>query len=96
MKIQGLSILLLLLMTYVKSNKMYYNEYYLITRNNFLRALLTSKEYKKTKMLINKTSYICDNIYNKILSGYYDLNGKYHSLSEDDKTIIETIISLCY
>ena len=96
MNIQYFALLLGCLRHFTKSNRMHYNDYYLMTRNNLLRTLLSTTEYRKTRVLLNKTTDLYNNIYNKILSMYYDTNGKYYSLSEDDKTIIETIISLCY
>ena len=96
MKNQYFVLLFVYLLNFTKQNKMHYNDYYLMTRNSVLRTLLSTTEYKKTRILLKKTNELYNNIYNKILSIYYDSNYKYHSLSEDDKTIIETIISLCY
>jgi hypothetical protein len=75
-------------------------------RNYSLRILL-SDEYAafkkmiesqniKIKYLKNITSKKLLKIYDKALSKYYDVNIVYNTLTEDEKTIFETILSLCY
>jgi CRISPR/Cas system-associated endonuclease Cas3-HD len=75
-------------------------------RNYSLRLLL-SDEYAglkkiievqniKIKYLKNITSKKLLKIYDKALSNYYDVNIMYNKLSEDEKTILETVLSLCY
>ena len=79
---------------------------YMKFRNYALR-LLISEEYDgfkkmlasqniKIKYIKNITSKKLLKIYDKALSTYYDGVIHYNSLSEDDKTIIETILSLSY
>lgn len=79
---------------------------YMKFRNYALRSLM-SKEYSdlkrmieiqniKIKYLKNITSKTLLKIYDSGLSMYYDINVQYNSLSEDEKTIIEIILSLCY
>jgi len=79
---------------------------YMKFRNYSLRLLL-SDEYAdlkkiievqniKIKFLKNITSKKLLKIYDKALSKYYDVNIMYNTLSEDEKTIFETILSLCY
>jgi hypothetical protein len=48
------------------------------------------------KYIKNITSKQILKMYDKCLSQYYDTSITYNSLSEEDKTIIETILSLCY
>lgn len=75
------------------------NKYPLMARNTALRILL-SNEYKKTEFILKNikifSKYIYEKIQSKTISKYYDICGHYYSMSEDDKTMIETIVSLCY
>jgi hypothetical protein len=75
------------------------NNYNLMARNTALRILL-SNEYKKTEFIVKNmkifSKYLYDKIERKTLSRYYYLCGYYYSMPEDDKTMIEAIISLCY
>ena len=71
----------------------------LILRNTMLR-LLISKEFIKTKTrlyirnrLSQKNMYI---FYNKIISKYYDVSYEYYTLSHDDKSLLESVVSLSY
>ena len=51
------------------------------------------------KLLININGYadfLSSNSYNKLLSKYYRYTYDYYSLSDDDLTVIETILSLSY
>ena len=61
-------------------------------RNSFLRIIITN-DYKKTR---NTFKQIKRFLYNRTISTYYDISQKYYALSEDDKTLIEAIISLGY
>jgi hypothetical protein len=75
-------------------------------RNYTLRLLISEEYYSfkkilaaqniKIKYLKNITSKKILKIYDKALSTYYDGLINYNTLSEDDKTIIETILSLSY
>jgi len=66
------------------------NNYYVI-RNNILKNIILS-DIQRAKNLIKSTMLI----YNRALSKYYELNEKYYSLSENDKILLETILSLTY
>jgi hypothetical protein len=75
-------------------------------RNNMLRVMVSDRyiplkrmieiQNIKIKYIKNITSKKILKMYDKCLSQYYDISFNYNSLSEDDKTIIETILSLCY
>jgi predicted solute-binding protein len=75
------------------------NNYQLMVRNTALRVLL-SNEYKKSQFILRNmkifSKHIYTKIHDKILSKYYDTCAFYYSISEDDKTMMEAIISLCY
>jgi len=43
-----------------------------------------------------KTKTKVTEYYNKIISKYHDMNVFYNSLTEEEKAIVEAIISLCY
>lgn len=79
---------------------------YMKFRNYVLRTLM-SKEYINFKKMLevqnikirylkNITSKTLLKIYDTGLSKYYDLDIAYNSLSEDDKIILETVLSLLY
>ena len=68
---------------------------YLRFRNSFLRIYISSD--KNRISLINDYSHkIFKKIKNKITNKYYDLNLFYNNLSDEEKELIEFIISLCY
>jgi len=79
---------------------------YMKFRNHALRILISEDYYKFKKMIITqniKIKYLKNittkkilRMYDKALSAYYDSVVNYSSLSEDDRTIIETILSLSY
>ena len=82
-----------------------YNSY-MKFRNQTLRLLL-SEDYSSFKKLIevqnikikylkNITSKNLLRIYDKALSKYYDVNILYNSLTDDEKNILEAVLSLCY
>lgn len=97
-----LCVLLISCNTEIKGN---YSEY-MKFRNSALRILISKEYYNLKKILLvqniklkylkNISSKKLLKIYDKALSKYYDCNINYSSLSEDDKTIIETILSLSY
>lgn len=58
-------------------------------RNHSMRIILT-EDYKKSKVLFKNVKVF----YNKLFSMYHDINNKYYSLSENDRTLFESIISL--
>jgi len=69
------------------------------TRNDYLRLIL-SYGVNKIKQKINIIKKVMNRnsifYYNHILSKYYDLSYNFYTMSEDDKTMIEFIISLTY
>lgn len=74
--------------------------YNLRLRNKFLRIYIATDKKKVvseySNKIIIKTKSKIDKYYNKILSKYYDLSLFYNSLTDEEKEILETIISLCY
>ena len=101
-------ILIILCILFISCNAKIKGNYpgYMKFRNYALK-ILTSKDYSKLnkmfasqkikiRYLKNITSKKLLKIYDKALSAYYDSVLNYSSLSEDDKTIIETILSLSY
>lgn len=66
-------------------------EQYFIIRNNILRKIIND-DIVRTKLIVKSTKII----YNKILTKYYDFNQKYYNLSEDERAIIEAVLSLTY
>jgi hypothetical protein len=63
-------------------------------RNTSLRLLLLN-DIQKSKQFIKTYKTITCDVYNKIVSVYYDGIYNYSSLNEDDKEILDTICSLC-
>ena len=62
-------------------------------QNNMLRLYIFSSPKQIRKCISRKMKYIYNNLH--FVNLYVlDANSKYYSLSEDDRTIIETIISL--
>ena len=86
-------LIIILFFSYVISNSIQIHKF----RNNWLRLYIQS--YNKEKQKINIKN-LCLKLYNKI----YDkaniylikVNNEYNLLSDDDKAIIETLISLIY
>jgi len=74
--------------------------YNLRLRNKFLRIYIASDKKKVineySNKIIVKTKSKFNEYYNKLLSKYYDLSLFYNSLTDEEKEILETIISLCY
>jgi len=68
---------------------------YLRLRNYTLRITIL-KNIKKTKLYIKNIKTTTNNLYNKMLTVYYDANYKYYSLSDEERDLLENIISLCY
>ena len=76
------------------------NAYNLRFRNTLLRVYIATDKKKviseySNKIAIKTKSKTID-YYNKILSKYHDLNLLYNMLSDEEKELIEAIISLCY
>ena len=69
------------------------------TRNDYLRLIL-SYGVNKVKQKINIIKRVMDRnyllYYNHILFKCYDLTYNFYTMSEDDKTMIEFVISLTY
>ena len=74
--------------------------YNLRFRNTLLRIYISSDKKKVVNEYSNKiaikTKTKASNYYNKILSKYHDVNLFYNTLTDEEKAIIEAIISLCY
>jgi len=74
--------------------------YNLRFRNTLLRVYIASDKKKVISEYSNKiavkTKIKTIDYYNKILSKYHDLNLFYNMLSDEEKELIEAIISLCY
>ena len=68
---------------------------YLRLRNYTLRITVL-KNIKKTKLYIKNIKTATNNLYNKMLTVLYDANYKYYSLSDEERDLLENIISLCY
>jgi hypothetical protein len=68
------------------NNNVNYN--LLILRNSYLRIKLSED--------VSKIKYYYKKMYTKTLNFYYDLNREYYSLSDEERTLIETIISISY
>jgi hypothetical protein len=76
------------------------NAHNLRFRNTLLRVYIATDKKKviseySNKIAIKTKSKTID-YYNKILSKYHDLNLLYNMLSDEEKELIEAIISLCY
>lgn len=70
-----------------------------ITRNEYLRLILSYSTNKiKQKMNIVRRLMIKNTLidYNNLISKYYGLTYNYYCMSEDEKTILEFILSLTY
>ena len=70
---------------------------YLKARNQYLRLYLLSKKdnIKRTVFSMRDAIKVKSNdIYQSLLSKYYDANMMYYSLPEDDRIVIEQIINL--
>lgn len=77
------------------------DKYYNIRFRNTLLRIYISTDKKKaineySNKLAIKTKSKAVDYYNKVLSKYYDFNLFYNTLTEEEKSIIEAIISLCY
>ena len=74
--------------------------YNLRLRNKFLRIYIANDKKKVvseySNKIIVKTKSKIDKYYNKLLSKYYDFSLFYNNLTDEEKEILEAIISLCY
>jgi hypothetical protein len=75
-------------MNIINSSIIHYNNYN-VFKNSYLRLIVFKK---KIFVKLYKNCYKCYNINFETLN---QIMYKYNSLSEDDKTILETILSLC-
>jgi len=88
--------ILILYTTKIVSEKLYSLRF----RNTLLRLYISTDKKKlcnecSKKIALNTKSNL-KKYYEKLLSKYYDLNLFYNTLSEEEKAIIETILSFCY
>jgi hypothetical protein len=92
-----LSILILFLYILKIASEKSYNSRF---RNTLLRIYISTDKKKVVNEYSNKisikTKTKATNYYNKVLSKYHDLNLFYNTLTDEEKTIIEAIISICY
>jgi len=76
------------------------NSYNLRFRNTLLRIYISSDKKKVVNEYSNKiaikTKTKATDCYNKVLTKYYNVNLFYNTLTEEEKAIIDAIISLCY
>lgn len=91
MNIVILTFLLLCLVNNVESISKNYGSR---IKNNYLKLLLLSGE-RNTKIL-KEIKYFYRICYNKSIACIGQGISDYNSLTEDEKQIVETIISLCY
>jgi hypothetical protein len=75
---------------------------YLRFRNSFLRIYIANEKTKQilindySNKIIQKTKKIISEKYNKLMNKCYNLNYYYNTLTDEEKELIEFIISLCY
>ena len=65
-------------------------------KNNILRLYVCCYPKSFRKEFVYKFNHIFKRYSDKINLVLFDIHGKYYSLTEDDRTIIETVISLGY
>jgi hypothetical protein len=74
--------------------------YNLRFRNTLLRIYISAnkneivKEY--SNRVINKTRRKFENCYDKLISIYYDVNLIYINMSDEEREVLDAIITLCY
>jgi CRISPR/Cas system-associated endonuclease Cas3-HD len=100
MYLLALNLLFLILFLYIIKNTSANKSFNLILRNKILRIYIADDKKKLineySNKIIIKTKSKVNEFYNKILSKYYDMSLFYNSLTDEEKEIIETIVSLCY
>jgi hypothetical protein len=98
-------LLLTLLFVYINSiSSSNNNNFYNNNNNNFynnnlqFNMLRLRNTYLRLKLSedVEKIKYYYKKMYIKTLNLYYDLNSEYYSLSDSERTLIETVISLSY
>jgi len=74
--------------------------YNLRFRNTLLRVYIATDKKKVigeySDKIIKKTKSKTNDYYNKLLTKYNDINLFYNSLTDQEKELIEAIITLCY
>jgi len=83
----------------INNNNIYNNNFYSNNNNNIqYNMLILRNSYLRLKLSedVAKIKYYYKKMYTKTLNLYYDLNKEYYSLSDADRALIETIISLSY
>lgn len=97
--------LVIILVLFIHNTKSSSNNRLLQFRNSFLRFYIATNNITKTKTneyskkIVEKTKKkkkFTNRIYEKIETKYRDFTIFYNSLSEEEKEIIDFIISLCY
>ena len=80
---------------YVTSEKSY-----LRFRNSFLRIYIANNRKDKiseyTHKIYKKTKNKLHDLHQYSLTKYYDMNLFYNSLTDDERELVDAIISLCY
>ena len=86
-----------LLVLFYLINNVYcnYNNNYLKIRNYTL-SIVILKDINKARLFIKNGRDLTKNIYNKMINVYYDTSYKYYSLSDDERELLDNIVSLCY
>jgi hypothetical protein len=73
---------------------------YLRFRNSLLRIYVATDKKQQIReysyKILKKSKTKLEDIYNYSLSKYYDLNLLYNNLTEEEKVLIDSVISLCY
>lgn len=75
---------------------------YLRFRNSFLRIYIANEKTKQllineyANKLIQKTKNTINDKYNKLMNKCYNVTYYYNTLTDEEKELIEFIISLCY
>jgi hypothetical protein len=92
-----LSIFILILYTFKIASEKSYN---LRFRNTLLRIYISTDKKKLVNEYSNKiavkTKTKATDYYNKVLTKYHDMSLCYNTLTDEEKAIIEMIISLCF
>jgi hypothetical protein len=71
-------------------------------RNSFLRIYIANEKTKQllineyANKLIEKTKNTINDKYNKLMNKCYNVTYYYNTLTDEEKELIEFIISLCY
>jgi hypothetical protein len=86
-------LIIILFFSYVTSNNLQIQKF----RNNWIRVYINSYNKEKQRISINT---FCLKLYNKFYENlniyFIKLNNDYYTLPDDERTIIETLVSLIY